>query len=214
MYEEMERTIYIDVETDSTAVIGMCSRTGVGKTRHIQVRWLWIQDAFRDKVVRLRKATGHDNEADMGTQDLDGPTHQSLVQKLKPTQCRRLLGLIATANGGSVVEAQMNGNEETLGKFSAQVMIVILIALVTWALMDVLRQKRQLDATALGKTVERGAQTELNPVNQITVPTNVYCSPGGECYHTSRKCEGLKNVPMDAVRRRRSCMYCVQRNGQ
>ena len=93
-------------------------------------------------------------------------------------------------------------------------MIVMLIALVTWVLMDVLRQKRQLEAAALGKTVERGTQTKFNPVNQITVPTNVYCSLGGECYHTPRKCEGLKNVPMDAVRRRRSCMYCVQRNGQ
>ena len=80
--------------------------------------------------------------------------------------------------------------------------------------MDALRQKRQLEATALGKTVERGTQTEFNPVNQITVPTNVNCSPGGECYDTSRKCEGLKNVSMDAIRRRRSCMYCVQRKGQ
>ena len=53
MYEEMGRTINIDVETDSTAAIGMCSGTGVGKTRHIQVRWLWIQDAIRDKVVNV-----------------------------------------------------------------------------------------------------------------------------------------------------------------
>ena len=174
MYKMMGRTINIDVETDSTAAIGMCSRTGVGKSRHIQVRWLWIQDAIRDKVVRVRKVRGTDNEADMGTKDLDGPTHQRLLQK--PTQCRRLLGLIATANGGRVVEAQMNGDEETLGKCSAQVMIVILLALVTWVLMDALRQKRQLEATALGKTVERGIQTEFNPVNQITVPTNVYCS--------------------------------------
>ena len=109
MYEEMGRTINIDVETDSTAAIGMCSRAGVGKTRHIQVRCLWIQDAIRDKVVRLRN---------MGTKDLDGPTHQRLLQKLplKPTQCRRLLGLVATANGGSVVEARISGNEETLEK--------------------------------------------------------------------------------------------------
>ena len=114
---------------------------------------MWIQDAIRDKVVRLRKVNGTDNAADMGTKDFDGPTHQRLLQKLpfKPTQCRRLLGLIATANGGSVVEAQMNGKEETLGKFSAQVMIVIRIALVTWVLMDALRQKRQLEAAALGK---------------------------------------------------------------
>ena len=166
--------------------------------------------------MRLRKVRGTDNEADMGTKDLDAPTHQRLLQKLplKPTQCRRLLGLIATANGWSVVEAQMNGDEETLEKLSAQVMIVILIALVTWVLMDALRQKRQLEAIALGKTFDRGTQTEFNLVNQITVPTNVYCSPRGECYHTSRKCEGLKTVPMDPIMRRCSCMYCVQRNGQ
>ena len=218
MYEEMGQTINIDVETDSTAAIGMCSRTGVGKTRHIQVRWLWIQDAIREKVVRLRKVKGTDNEADMGTKDLDGPTRQRLLQKLplKPTQCRRLLGVIATANGGSVVEARMSGNEEALGKFSAQMMIVILVAFVTWVLMDALHQKREreIKATALAKTVEQGTQTEFSLVNRIRIPTNVYCSPGGECYHTLRNCEGVKNVPMDAVWRRRSCMYCVQRNGQ
>ena len=183
MYEEMGRTININVETDSTAAIGMCSRTGVGKTRHIQVRWFLIQDAIRDKVVRLRKVKGTDNEADTGTEDLDGPTHQRLLQKLplKPTQCRRLLGLIATANGGSVVEARMSGNEEALGKFSAQMMIVILVAFVTWVMMDALRQKRHIEATALAKTVEQGTQTEFSPVNQIRIPTNVYCSPGGEC---------------------------------
>ena len=65
MYEEMGRTINIDVATDSTAATRMCCQTGVGKTRHIHVRWLWIQDAIRDKVVRLRKARGTDNEADM-----------------------------------------------------------------------------------------------------------------------------------------------------
>ena len=78
MYEEMVRTINVDVESDSTAAIGMCSRTRVGKTRHIQVRWLWIQDAIRDKVVRLKKVKGTENEADMGTNDHDGPTHQRL----------------------------------------------------------------------------------------------------------------------------------------
>ena len=59
MYEEMRRNIKIDVETDSTAAIGMCSRTGVGKTRHIQVRGLWIQDAIRDKSCSLEKSVGH-----------------------------------------------------------------------------------------------------------------------------------------------------------
>ena len=113
MYEELGRTINIDVETDSTAAIGMCSRTGVGKTRHIQVRWLWIQDAIRVKVVRFRKVKGTENEADTGTKDLDGPTHQRLLQKLplKPTRCTRLLGLTTAAHGGDVAEALAAGDE-------------------------------------------------------------------------------------------------------
>ena len=93
-------------------------------------------------------------------------------------------------------------------------MIAILVAFVTWVMMDTLRQMRQINTTALAKTVESGTQSEFNPVDQITIPTNVYCSPGGECHRTSRKCEGLQNVPTNAIRRRRSCMYCVQRNGQ
>ena len=57
-------------------------------------------------------------DSNKGTKDLDGPTHQRLLQKLplKPTQCRRLLGLIATASGGSVVEARMSGDEEEFMK--------------------------------------------------------------------------------------------------
>ena len=51
------------------------------------------QDAIRDKVVRLEKVKGTEFEADMGTKDLDGNTHQRLLLKLalKPTQYRRLL---------------------------------------------------------------------------------------------------------------------------
>ena len=86
----------------------------------------------------------------------------------------------------------MNGSEEKLWKFSAQMMVVMLISLVTWDMMDALGQKRQLEKTPLGKTVERSTQTEFNTINQITVPTNVHCSPRGECYHTSKKCERLK----------------------
>ena len=86
-------------------------------------------------------------------------------------------------------------------------MIAILVAFVTWVMLDALRQMRQINTTAATKTVERGTQSELNLVDQITIPTNVYCSPGGECYHTSRKCEGLQNVPMNAIRRWRSCIH-------
>ena len=50
-----------------------------------------------------------------------------------------------------------------------------------------LRQVRLFNKAAPARTVERGIQSELNPVGSIVIPTSVYCSPGGECYHTSRK---------------------------
>ena len=115
---------------------------------------------------------------------------------------------------GGVVEALMSGDEEELWTFSVQTMIAILEAFVAWVMMDTLCQMRLSNAAAPTTTVERGTQSELNLVDQVKIPTNVYCSPGGVCYHTSRDCEGLKNVPMNAIGRRRLCMYCVQRKGE
>ena len=91
--------------------------------------------------MRLRKSKGIEKEADMGTKDLDGPTHQRLLQKLplKPTQCTRLLGLIATANGGSVVEAQVDGDKGEFWTLSAQILIAILVAFVTFVRWNALR---------------------------------------------------------------------------
>ena len=136
-----------------------------------------------------------------GTNDLDGPTHQRLLQKLplKPTQCRRLLGLIATANGGSAVEARMSGDEEEFMKLSAQVMMAILVAFLTRVIWNTLRQNR-FSTTAPARRVERGTRSKLNPIDEIVIPTSVHCSRRGECCHTSRKCEGRKNMPMNAVR--------------
>ena len=94
MFEEMGRNIIPEVETDSTAAIRMCSRTGVGRTIRIYVGLLWIQDAIRDKVVRLKKVSGTENGADMGTKNLDGSTPQRLWQKL-PWSPPRAYGLWA-----------------------------------------------------------------------------------------------------------------------
>ena len=41
--------------TDSTAAIGMTFRTGVGKVRHINVQYLWIQERVALKELELQK---------------------------------------------------------------------------------------------------------------------------------------------------------------
>ena len=59
MYEEMGRTINVDVKTDSPAATRMCGRTGVGNTRHIQVRWLWIARRHSWQSRSFEKGEGH-----------------------------------------------------------------------------------------------------------------------------------------------------------
>ena len=113
-----------------------------------------------------------------------------------------------------MAEAQVAGDEEDLWTFSAQATFAILVASLTRVLCSALRQARVFNTAVPVRTVERGTQSDHNLVDSIVIPTSVYCSPGGEFYHTSRKYEGLQNVPMNSIRRRRSCMYCIQRDGR
>ena len=114
----MGRAINIDVETDPIVAIGMCSRTGVGKTRHIQVRWSWIQDAIRDRVVRLRKVKGTTtkptwNQAFRRTDTSvwlhQAAAHRLIVRKpLREAAMRSGRLSIAIAGGNGEVRRPMN----------------------------------------------------------------------------------------------------------
>ena len=56
---------------------------------------------------------------------------------------------------------------------------------------------------------EEAQHSSSDQGDSIVRSTNVYSSPGGECGHTRTKYNILKDVPMDALRRRRG-MYCTQ----
>ena len=58
------------VWTDSSAAIGICSRQGLGKLRHLDTHTLWIQQAVRSKRVDLRKIPGERNPADLFTKHI------------------------------------------------------------------------------------------------------------------------------------------------
>ncbi len=60
----------LGVWTDSSAAIGICTRQGLGKMRHIDTHLLWIQQAVRSGRVDLRKVLGEENPADLFTKHL------------------------------------------------------------------------------------------------------------------------------------------------
>ena len=69
---EEECVMSVMLGTDSSAAKGFASRRGVGKMRHMQVRWLWLQEEVRKGVVRVFKIKGVENPADLMTKFLSG----------------------------------------------------------------------------------------------------------------------------------------------
>ena len=55
--------------------MGICSRQGLGKLRHIDTQTLWVQQRVRDKTFELRKVRGTENPADLFTKHLQGAAY-------------------------------------------------------------------------------------------------------------------------------------------
>ena len=56
---------------DSDAGRSMATRLGAGKCRHIEIRWLWIQERVRRGELKVQRVPGESNTADLGTKYLD-----------------------------------------------------------------------------------------------------------------------------------------------
>ena len=71
----------VRVWTDSSAAIGICSRQGLGKLRHVATHTLWVQDKVRTRAIELRKVRGEVNPADLFTKhQLSKDRVESLVR--------------------------------------------------------------------------------------------------------------------------------------
>ena len=60
----------ITMFTDSSSGLSFSSRRGLGKMRHIQTRFLWLQDLVASKALNVRKILGTLNPADILTKPL------------------------------------------------------------------------------------------------------------------------------------------------
>ena len=76
--------IYPEViaKTDSTAAKGMVGRRGLGKTRHVDVCYLWLQDMATKEEVSVAKIPGDINPADLMTKYLSGERTGKLMQDM------------------------------------------------------------------------------------------------------------------------------------
>ena len=70
----------VRVYVDSSAAIGVASRKGNGKLRHVKVGMMWIQEKVEDKDISLIKVLGENNPADLMTKHLDQKKRERFVQ--------------------------------------------------------------------------------------------------------------------------------------
>ncbi len=98
-YQALLKDLGIDlplrVWTDSSAAIGICSRQGLGKLRHLDTHTLWIQQAVRTGRIDLRKVDGEVNPADLFTKHT--ASRQRLDHLVELFGCRYLEGRAASA---------------------------------------------------------------------------------------------------------------------
>ncbi len=59
--------------TDASAALAISQREGLGKLKHINVQWLWIQDVQKRGNVYYNKIPGTENPADAMTKYLTKP---------------------------------------------------------------------------------------------------------------------------------------------
>ena len=76
MAEDLGYEMGVMVHTDSSAAVGITARKGLGKLRHIQTQFLWVQDKVRSGNLVVQKVAGEENVADALTNGGGGALRQ------------------------------------------------------------------------------------------------------------------------------------------
>jgi hypothetical protein len=78
--------IDINLHADSSAAIGICKRTGIGKVRHLATGQLWIQEKIRHGDIALFKVLGTDNPADLFTKHVPRESADKYISTMSVTR--------------------------------------------------------------------------------------------------------------------------------
>lgn len=70
------------VESDSNAAKGTVNRQGLGKARHIQTRYLWIQERIARQDLKVIHVPGKRNRADVLTKSVPGVQMKSTMERM------------------------------------------------------------------------------------------------------------------------------------
>lgn len=93
LYREWTVTVTCSVLSDSSAARGMTSRRGLGRTRHVQTRYLWVQQRLKENDFELLPVSTDKNLADIATK----PVSQDVCKKHMAAMNQRFMEGKSTA---------------------------------------------------------------------------------------------------------------------
>ncbi len=81
LMEDMGMVAKVVLKSDSSAGKAISLRKGTGKLRHVQVKYLWIQQETYEKRIEIQKVKGTENPADVCTKYLKGEDMYKVLKK-------------------------------------------------------------------------------------------------------------------------------------
>ena len=84
----------------------MCSRQGFGKLKHVNIRFLWIQDAVAKKKVTLKREPRISSGADLGTKHVTKERFEALRKMVDMEAIRDKIGTITCDKNEALELAQ------------------------------------------------------------------------------------------------------------
>lgn len=72
----------LQAHTDSSAALGTCNRQSLGRSRHVQTRFLWVQEKLAQHEFELVKISTKQNVADLCTKGLPANEMERHMQSM------------------------------------------------------------------------------------------------------------------------------------
>ena len=106
--KDMNKPIGILMFSDASAALGIIQRQGLGRVRHVDCSFLFVQDLNARKTIQYGKVAGAENPADLGTKGLAFDTISRHVEFIRaefrggrPELCPKILSRLTSEGGQS-----------------------------------------------------------------------------------------------------------------
>ena len=113
---------------DASAALGIIRRVGLGRTRHVDTAWLWVQEKNAEKQIKYDKICGSSNPADLMTKGLPGDRIRDLLRIMgmettkavdKKALTTRELNIVGSKGLPANVKEELKSSYRMNGEFEA-----------------------------------------------------------------------------------------------